>query len=51
VGANYVPSDAINRFEMFQDAAWDRALNAKELALAQSTGMNTIRVFLQDQMY
>jgi hypothetical protein len=51
VGANYVPSDAINQFEMFQDATWDPALNDKELALAQSTGMNTMRVFLQDQMY
>ena len=31
VGANYVPSDAINQFEMFQAATWDPALNDKEL--------------------
>jgi hypothetical protein len=51
VGANYVPSDAINQLEMFQDATWNPALNDKELGMAQSIGMNTMRVFLQDQLY
>src|SRR5579859_5722929 len=31
VGANYVPSDAINQFEMFQAATWNPALNDREL--------------------
>jgi hypothetical protein len=51
VGANFVPSDAINQFEMFQDATWNPALNDKELGMAQGIGMNTMRVFLQDQLW
>ena len=51
VGANYVPSNAINEFEMFQPETWDPAANDRELALAQSIGMNTMRVFLQDQLW
>ncbi len=51
VGANYVPSDAINQLEMFQAATWNPQLNDKELGLAQTIGMNTMRVFLQDQLW
>jgi hypothetical protein len=51
VGADYVPSDAINQLEMFQAATFNPALNDKELGLAESIGMNTIRVFLQDQLW
>jgi hypothetical protein len=51
VGANYVPSDAINQLEMFQAATWNPQLNDKELGLAESIGMNTVRVFLQDQLW
>jgi hypothetical protein len=51
VGANYVPSDAINQLEMFQAATWSPQLNDKELGMAQGIGMNTMRVFLQDQLW
>lgn len=51
VGANYIPSDAINELEMFQAATWNPALDDKELGLAESIGMNTVRVFLQDQLW
>jgi hypothetical protein len=51
VGANFVPSDAINELEMFQAATFDAALNDKELGMAESIGMNTMRVFLQDQLW
>jgi hypothetical protein len=51
VGANYVPSDAINQLEMFQAATFDPAINDHELALAESIGMNVMRVFLQDQLW
>ena len=50
-GANYVPSDAINQLEMFQAATWNPAINDRELGLAQSAGMNVVRVFLQDQLF
>jgi len=51
VGANYVPSDAINQLEMFQAATFNPELNDKELGWAESIGMNTMRVFLQDQLW
>src|SRR3981081_556535 len=51
VGANFVPSDAINQLEMFQVATFNPQLNDKELGLAESIGMNTMRVFLQDQLW
>jgi len=51
VGANYVPSDAINQLEMFQAESFNPALNDKELGLAESVGMNVVRVFLQDQLW
>ncbi len=51
VGANFIPSDAINEMEMFQAATFNPALNDKELGMGESIGMNTMRVFLQDQLY
>ena len=51
VGANYVPSDAINQLEMFQEATFIPSLNDRELGLAEAIGMNTMRVFLQDQLW
>jgi hypothetical protein len=51
VGSNFIPSDAINQFEMFQAETWNPQLNDKELGLAEDIGMNTMRVFLQDQLW
>jgi hypothetical protein len=51
VGADYIPSNAINELAMFQAATFDPALNDRELGLAASIGMNTVRVFLQDQLW
>jgi hypothetical protein len=51
VGANFIPSDAINQLEMFQAATFNPSVNEKELGLAESIGMNTMRVFLQDQLW
>ena len=51
VGANFIPSNAINELEMFQAETFDPALNDKELGMAESIGMNTVRVFLQDQLW
>ena len=51
VGANYIPSNAINELEMFQAATFDPAINDRELGFAESIGMNTARVFLQDQLW
>ena len=51
VGANFIPSNAINELQMFQAATFDVAKNDHELGLAESIGMNTVRVFLQDQLW
>jgi hypothetical protein len=51
VGANYVPSNAINQLEMFQAATFDPVINDRELGFAESIGMNVMRVFLQDQLW
>ena len=51
VGSNFLPSDAINELEMFQAATFDEAEIDKELGWAESIGMNTMRVFLQDQLW
>jgi hypothetical protein len=51
VGANFIPSDAINELEMFQAETFNPALTDKELGMAEGIGMNTMRVFLQDQLW
>jgi hypothetical protein len=51
VGSNFVPSDAVNELEMLQAETWNPQLNDKELGLAEGIGMNTMRVFLQDQLW
>ncbi len=51
VGANFLPSNAINELEMWQTETFDTATIAKELKWAASIGMNTMRVFLHDLAY
>ncbi|WP_077090494.1 cellulase family glycosylhydrolase [Mycobacterium rhizamassiliense] len=51
VGANYVPSTAINQLEMFQAGTYDAQRIYSELNLARSHGFNTMRVFLHDQLW
>ncbi len=48
VGANFIPSNAINQLEMWQGDTFDPNIIDKELGLAQSLKMNTMRVFLHD---
>jgi hypothetical protein len=51
VGANFVPSTAINQLEMWQAETFDTATIAKELGWAAAIGMNTMRVYLHDLLY
>ncbi|MDB5264026.1 MAG: endo-beta-mannanase [Adhaeribacter sp.] len=48
VGSNFIPSTAINQLEMWQAETYDTATINRELGLAQSIGMNTVRVYLHD---
>ena len=46
IGADYIPSNAINQLEMWQAATFDSTINDKELGWAENIGFNTMRVFL-----
>jgi hypothetical protein len=48
VGANFIPSTAVNQLEMWQADTFDPATIDRELAYAESIGMNTMRVFLHN---
>jgi len=50
-GANFIPSNAINQLEMWQEATFDPATLDKELGYAQGIGFNTMRVFLHSLAY
>jgi hypothetical protein len=51
VGANFLPADAINQLEMWQAESFDPQEIDKELGWAEGLGMNTMRVFLHDQLW
>ena len=51
VGANYIPANAINELEMWQAETFDPKTIDKELGWAAGLGMNTMRVFLHDQLW
>lgn len=46
IGADYIPSNAINQLEMWQAPTFDSLLNDKELGWAENIGFNTMRVYL-----
>jgi Cellulase (glycosyl hydrolase family 5) len=51
VGANFLPSSAINQLEMWQAETFDTTTISRELKWAASIGMNTMRVFLHDLLH
>ena len=51
VGANYIPAYAVNQIEMWGDKTFDPVRIDMELGWAQSIGLNTVRVFLHDQLW
>ncbi|MBC7889012.1 MAG: cellulase family glycosylhydrolase [Ferruginibacter sp.] len=48
VGANFLPSTAINELEMWQASTFDTLTISRELKWAAAIGMNTMRIFLHD---
>ncbi len=48
VGADFLPSTAINQLEMWQAETFDAATIDKELGWAANIGMNVMRVYLHD---
>lgn len=51
IGANFIPSTAINQLEMWQEDSFDTLTIGRELAWAKGIGMNTARVYLHDLLY
>ena len=51
VGANFLPSTAINQLEMWQAESFDAATIDRELGWAEGIGMNTMRVFLHNLVW
>ena len=51
VGANFLPSTAINELEMWQADTFDPATIDRELGWAEGIGMNTMRVFLHNLLW
>ncbi|MBS1664152.1 MAG: endo-1,4-beta-xylanase [Bacteroidetes bacterium] len=51
VGCNFTPAYAINELEMWQADTFDTTAIDHELKLAQSIGMNMMRVFLHDLLW
>lgn len=51
VGCNFIPSNAINQLEMWQERTFSPFQIDKELSWASDLGFNTIRVFLHDLLW
>ncbi|WP_435405535.1 1,4-beta-xylanase [Mycolicibacterium komossense] len=51
VGANFITSNSVNQLEMFQPGTWDPRRIDSELRVAGLVGLNTVRVFLHDQLW
>lgn len=51
VGANYITSTAVNQIEMFQGGTYDPRRIDDELRVARLIGLNTVRVFLHDELW
>lgn len=51
VGCNFIPSNAINQLEMWQEDTFDLTTIERELGWAVGIGMNTARVYLHDLLW
>ncbi|MGA8043575.1 MAG: cellulase family glycosylhydrolase [Terracidiphilus sp.] len=51
VGADFLPSTAINELEMWQAETFDPTTIDRELGWAEGAGMNTMRVFLHNLVW
>jgi hypothetical protein len=51
VGCNFIPSNAVNQLEMWQEGTFDPVTIERELGWAAGIGFNTVRVYLHDLAY
>ena len=50
-GCNFIPSNAVNQLEMWQEETFDPFTIDKELSWAASLGFNSVRVFLHSLLW
>ena len=50
-GCNYVPANAVNQIEMWQESTYDRETIDKEFGWAEEMGFSTMRVFLHSAVW
>lgn len=50
-GCNYIPSNAVNQLEMWQEDTYSPELIDKELGWAENLGFNTMRVYLHSLVW
>ena len=48
IGCNFLPSNAINQLEMFQQESYDPQTIEREVAWANNLGFNSLRIYLHD---
>lgn len=51
IGANFIPSTAINQLEMWQETSFDSETIDRELGFAEDIGFNVMRVYLHSLAY
>lgn len=51
VGCNYIPGNAINQLEMWQETTFSPDLIDRELSMAAGLGFNSVRVFLHTLLW
>ena len=51
IGCNYIPRNAINQLEMWQEDSFSPAIIDQELSWAAGLGFNTMRVFLHHLLW
>ncbi len=51
VGCNFLPSNAINQLEMFQEDTFDKLILEKEIGWARELGFNSLRIYLHDLLW
>ena len=51
VGCCYVPTYAINQFEMWQEETFNPEILDKEMALCEELGFNMVRIYLHEELW
>ena len=51
VGCNFLPSNAINQLEMFQQESYDSQTIEREVSWANNLGFNSLRIYLHDLLW